>query len=74
MTVNEPWTKEHFERAAKFYEESPTGQYDAEAAAALRCFHVFLKSINDGQDYINRLINERVRLLVEIQHILEGNK
>jgi hypothetical protein len=77
MTVNEPWTKEYFKRAAEFYDESPTGQYDAEAAAALRCFHTFVKAINDGTDYCNRLIDENVRLktkLAELQHILEGNK
>lgn len=34
--MSEKYTAEQIERAAVFYEQSPTGQYDDEAAYALR--------------------------------------
>ena len=34
--MNKPQTRELFERAARFYDGYPTGQYDEEAAHALR--------------------------------------
>ena len=38
-------TPEHFARAARFYDGSPTGQYDDEAAHALRCHHELLEAL-----------------------------
>jgi hypothetical protein len=37
--------RELYERAAKFYDQQPTGQYDDEAAHALRCYHELLNAV-----------------------------
>lgn len=38
-------TPELFAQAAAFYEQQPTGQYDNEAAHALRCHHELLEAL-----------------------------
>ncbi len=40
-------SKEHYDRAARFYEMQPTGQYDDEAVHALRCHHELLEALED---------------------------
>jgi hypothetical protein len=37
-------TPEHYGKAASFYDGSPTGQYDDEAAHALRCHFELLEA------------------------------
>ena len=41
------YTPEVLSSAAEFYESQPTGQYDDEAAHALRCHHELLKALKD---------------------------
>lgn len=40
-------TPEHYGQAASFYDGSPTGQYDDEAAHALRCHFDLLEALRD---------------------------
>lgn len=40
-------TPDLFARAAAFYEGQPTGQYDTEAAHALRCHHDLLEALKN---------------------------
>jgi hypothetical protein len=43
-------TPERYEDAAKFYSESPDGQYDVDAAHALRCHFDLLKALEELEE------------------------
>lgn len=46
-------TPELFASAAAFYEKQPTGQYDNEAAHALRCHHELLEALQKVLQWID---------------------
>ena len=57
-----------YERAARFYAEYPTGQYDDEAEHALRCHFDLLEALKDARELMG-YAQERINCEDELARI-----